>query len=374
MKLNSHERKIVSRINKGEIYDIPSYLRSFNKGRIRSYDMTAIKSKFAAAECGKKYKVMKEGHSLIKTEYSTSHIMGHEMHMPLWVPRSEAEIAEDEWEYREAVLDEHIPALKFTYAEQEFSLNFQKGALVADDFNDILNFIRLWSYLRRENLVFEVSQPVSENEISMLCELVPHRVKEISAEIKIEWDSCSSDGKKQQKSLTDGLPKDFHQEVPTRRALAFLDERWKLNEDHLMMCREYLGKRMYPTDASHGYAANNYRTADEVNRSVNTIVAVAALLISVLSFAYGLVAPKDTYHAELSAISQQVSETKEILDDIAENQVPEGTLTEMTGTLHSIETMISEGQDFASSEAIESVAADIKEIRSVLSKYLTGAE
>ena len=61
MKLNSHERKIVSRINKGEIYDIPSYLRSFNKGRIRSYDMTAIKSKFAAAECGKKYKVMKEG-------------------------------------------------------------------------------------------------------------------------------------------------------------------------------------------------------------------------------------------------------------------------------------------------------------------------
>ena len=179
---------------------------------------------------------------------------------------------------------------------------------------------------------------------------------------------------KQRKSLTDGLPKDFHQEVPTRRALEFLDERWKLNEDHLMMCREYLGKRMYPTDASHSYAANNYRTADEVNRSVNTIVAVAALLISVLSFAYGLVAPKDTYHTELSAMSQQVSEIKEILDDITENQVPEGALTEMTETLHSIEAMISESQDFTSSEAIESVTADIKEIRSVLSKYLTGAE
>ena len=374
MKLNSHERKIVSRINKGEIYDIPSYLRSFNKGRIRSYDMTAIKSKFAAVECSKKYKVMKEGYSLIKTEYSTSHIMGHEMHMPLWVPRSEAEIAEDEWEYREAVLDERIPTLKFTYDEQEFSLNFQKGALVADDFNDILNFIRLWSYLRRENLVFEVSRPVSEDEISMLCELVPHRVKEVPAEIKIEWDSGSSDGKKHSKSLTDKMPKDFHQEVPTRRAIEFIDERWKLDEDHLMMCREYLGKRMYPTDASHGYAANNYRTADEVSRSVNTFVAIAALLISVLSFAYGLVAPKDTYHAELNAMNQQVLEIKETLDDIAGNQVPENALTEMIGTLHSIETMISEGQDFTSSEAIESVAADIKEISGILTKYLIGEE
>ena len=374
MKLNSHERKIVSRINKGEIYDIPSYLRSFNKGRIRSYDMTAIKNKFAGAEGGKKYKVMKEGHSLIKTEYSTSHIMGHEMHMPLWVPRSEAEIAEDEWEYREAVLDEHIPTLKFTYDEQEFSLNFQKGTLVADDFNDILNFIRLWSYLRRENLVFEVSRPVSDDEISMLCELVPHRVKEVPTEIKIEWDSCSSDGKKQPKSLTDGMPKDFHQEVPTRRALEFIDERWELNEDHLMMCREYLGKRMYPTDASHGYAANNYRTADEVSRSVNTFVAIAALLISVLSFAYGLVAPKDTYHAELSAMSQQVLEIKETLDVIAGEQIPVELLTEITGTLQSIETLIAGGQDVASSAEVESVVADIEEIKSILSKHFSESE
>lgn len=72
MKLNSHERKIVSRINKGEIYDIPSYLRSFNKGRIRSYDMTAIKSKFAGAECGKKYMLIS-----IPPKYSVSQIMGY---------------------------------------------------------------------------------------------------------------------------------------------------------------------------------------------------------------------------------------------------------------------------------------------------------
>ena len=76
MRLTAHERKIVSRINKGEIWDIPSYLRSFGKGRDQAYDMDAIRSKFADDENGKKYKVMKDGKSLLTTTHSAMEIMG----------------------------------------------------------------------------------------------------------------------------------------------------------------------------------------------------------------------------------------------------------------------------------------------------------
>ena len=41
MGLTRHEKEIVSRINKGEIFDIPSYLRSFGKGHDQTYDMNA---------------------------------------------------------------------------------------------------------------------------------------------------------------------------------------------------------------------------------------------------------------------------------------------------------------------------------------------
>ena len=65
---------------------------------------------------------------------------------------------------------------------------------------------------------------------------------------------------------------------------------------------------MYPTGVSYGYAANNYRTADKVNRNVNTFVAIATLIISLLSFACGLVTPNTHYHNELSALNQQILE------------------------------------------------------------------
>ena len=113
MKLTAHERKIVSRINKGEIWDIPSYLRSFGKGRDQAYDMDAIRSKFADDENGKKYKVMKDGKSLLTTTHSAMEIMGQTVYTPLPILRNESDIADDEWTLREAELDDKIPTSTF---------------------------------------------------------------------------------------------------------------------------------------------------------------------------------------------------------------------------------------------------------------------
>ena len=348
MKLTRHERKIISQINKGEVYDIPSYLRFFGKGHEQSYNMEAIRNKFVEDENGKKYKVLKEGQSLFISGHSTQYIMGQPIHTPLLIQRKESDILDDEWTLCEAKFIDKIPLSAFSYDEQEFKFDFQEGVFVADDFKDILTFIRLWSYLRRENLVFEVDKPVSKDEISMLYELVPYSPKKHSAKIKIECDKNSDDDEN-----TEILKpvRGIHQTVPTRYAKEFMDTEWKMNDDHLMMCREFLGKKMYPTEASHNFAANNYRTPDEVHRNLNSIVAVAALLISILSFFYGLLHPSNTYQPVLDNLIQQMNEIQMTLDDISENQLS----VESRGIYSEIREM----------------AADIEEIRTTLAEQLS---
>lgn len=365
MKLTMHERKIVSRINKGEIWDIPSYLLSFRKGRDQAYDMDAIRSKFADDENGKKYKVMRDGKSLLTTTHSAMEIMGHTLYTPLPILRNESDIADDEWTLREAELDDKIPPSTFNYKEQEFIIDFQEGAFVADDFKDILNFIRLWSYLRRENLIFEVDKPISKDEISMLYETVPCRRKRPSAQIKVEWDGRPI--KDEEVAILTPV-RSIHQTVPTRHAEEFMDTDWKINEDHLTMCREFLGKKMYPTEASHNYAANNYRTPDEVHRNLNSIVAVAALLISVLSFFYGLLQPSNTYQPVLDNLTQQISEIRGTLDNISTNQPSADEVEKIYEKLGSIEESLANAENSGIYSEIGELAADIEEIRNILAE------
>lgn len=80
------------------------------------------------------------------------------------------------------------------------------------------------------------------------------------------------------------------------------------------------------------------------------------------------------YHAELNALSQQVLEIKETLDDVVGEQISAELLTEITETLQFIETLIAGGQGVDSSAEVESVVSDIEEIKSILSKHFSGLE
>ena len=371
MKLNKHERRIVSKINNGEVYDIPSYLREFGKGHAQTYDMDAIRRKFADDESGKKYKVMKEGKSLLTVSHSTMEILGHTVYNPMPILRNESDITDDEWTLREAELDDKIPPTSFTYDNQEFKIDFREGAFVADDFKDILTFIRLWSYLRRENLVFEVNQPVSQDEISMLFELVPCSPKRGSAKIIIEWDKHpdKEDGVERLTPV-----RNIHQTVPTRHAKEFMDVEWKMNNDHLMMCREFLGKKMYPTEASHNFAAHNFQTPDEVHRNVNTLVAVVALLISVLSFFYGMLYPSNTHQPALENLTQQIAEIQIVLDGISTNQIPLEALEDINEKLESIEGVLENTENCGAYSEIGELVADVEDIRSILAEHFPATD
>ena len=363
MGLTRHEKEIVARINKGEIFDIPSYLRSFGKGHDQTYDMNALRSKFTEDEGGRKYKVLKAGHSLFTSSCSTQYVMGQPIHTPLLLPRMESDITDDEWTLREAEFVESIPPSVFSYDDQEYKVDFCKGAFVADDFNDILNFIRLWSRLRRENLVFEVCRPVLQDEISMLYELTPCSPRKHAVKIIFGDDDSFAKGETVKKLRP---VRDIHETVPRRRATEFMDAEWKMNDDHLMMCREFLGRKMYPTEASHNFEANKYRTTDEIHRNLNSIVAMAALLISVLSFGYGLLHTDTTYQPALDKLTQQIVAIQTVLDDASVNRPTAEEIAKIYEKLESIEESCSTAESSEIYFEIGELAQDIEEIRKML--------
>jgi len=365
MRLTKHEKEIVSRINKGEIWDIPSYLRSFGLGHDQTYDMDSIRRKFIEDESGRKYKVLKDINSMFFSSHSTQTVMGQSMHMPLLILRPESDIADDEWSLCEAKLDDTIHPSRFTYDDQEFQIDFKKGALVADDFKDILIFIHLWSYLRRENLVFEVSKPVSQDEISMLYELVPCNKGKRSGRIKIKRDNRSSEDENVE--ILSSV-REIHQTVPIRHVEEFMDMEWKMNEDHLMMCREFLGKKMYPTEASNNFESYKYQTLDEAHRNLNSFVAVVALFVSVLSISLGLLHKETNYQPALENMTQQISEMQITLDDISANRLSVEEMDQIYEKLDSIEVRLINVEDDKVYSVMEELVTDIEEIRKILAE------
>lgn len=88
MKLTKHQIEIVQKVISGDIYDIPSYLRVFEKGKYQKYDIDNLRQRFVNDENGKKYKVFKEGHSSFITTSKPSTIAGYSINIPQIFPRN----------------------------------------------------------------------------------------------------------------------------------------------------------------------------------------------------------------------------------------------------------------------------------------------
>lgn len=87
MKLNRHQKEIISKILSKDIYDITSYLNCFNLCHIEKYDMEKLEKEFLKFENGKQYKVMKDGHSTKKIVNKTVNAGTLPMTLPQIFPR-----------------------------------------------------------------------------------------------------------------------------------------------------------------------------------------------------------------------------------------------------------------------------------------------
>lgn len=364
MKLTKHQKEIVKKIIAEEVYDIQSYLKVFKKGSSKKYDIQFLKHKFQESEKNIKYKVMKKGNSIYNqvstpANYTIAGVQLPSITIPM--PRSQESISENEWEETSAVLDDNIPHKKFKYDNNNFSFDFKKnGVYIANSFEDIKDFIALWYYLKRESLILEVDKTIEESDISIFYEL--------NNIVSNEDNTVQRDN-----SRSDYIPinpfqtnHDILDTPPMRQILTYLEEDWILNEEHILMCKEYIGKKILPISELKIYIANKFKTLSEISQYHSMVVAWIAVVLSVIAILIGNILPmfQPSDIKYLSDIDNQLTEISRKLVDLENINISD--YDDIKNYLNDIITSLNTTSPVNNEEQINKLIFQIEEIKDIL--------
>lgn len=306
MKFTKHQQDIISKIISGEIYDIKSYLNFYQKCHIEQYDMSSLRAAFEKSENNREYKVIKEGCSLY-TSFPMQTTIGR-----AFFPQRRLKIPENEYEMKRAIFIDKAPHLHYTYEDKEFEFDFCAGISIADDFGDVVDFITLWSYLKQEALILEVNEVINAADIGLFFEKVSADQAPKKEKVTVEID-----GMPIAPLPTLHIDVDVLEEAPKRFAHEYSDSTWSINEEHLLICHDFLGKRIIPTSLLRTFANKKYRTNEQIAQDNNFRIAIVALIVSVLSVAFGIFSPWiQPVQPEITAISKQLSTISNQLSEI----------------------------------------------------------
>lgn len=376
MKFTKQQGDTVDRIISGEVFDIPSYLQAFAKGRFVRYDLDSLRKKFEKSENGKTYKVMKDGHSTHETVPTTHMTAGLNIPFNMSFPRPREAISDDEWEYKSAILHEDIPKQEIAFGEYQFSFDFKDtGVFVTDSFNDIVDFISLWAYLKSEALVLEVDKPVGEKDISVYYQLVPKLQQDTGKKIKCEY----SDGKTSSvpiSSVLDRFAHDILNEVPRKKITSYMDMNWEINKENQTMCSEFIGKKILPNSALRAFQKSKYKTREEISQNHSMVVAWIAIAISVIAIFIGNVFPllQPSEIDYLKEINHQIIIVSDKLADLQSNMNLHDDLRVITGILDDIVSSLGALQSRDNSDTLSEIALKANEIHLMLSERLPKPE
>lgn len=334
MKFTKHQQDIISKIISGEVYDIKSYLNFYQKCHIEQYDMNSLRAAFEKSENDKEYKVIKEGCSLY-TSVPMETAMGR-----MSFPQRRLKIPENEYEMKRAIFIDKAPHLHYTYENREFEFDFCAGISIADDFGDVVDFITLWSYLKREALILEVNEVIDTPDIGLFFEKVSADRAPEKEKVTVEIDDMPI-------ALLPALDIDVDvlEEAPKRFAHEYSDSTWSINEEHLLICHDFLGKRIIPTSLLWTFANKNYRTNDQIAQDNNFRIAIVALIVSVLSIAFGVFSPwLQPTQPEITTISKQLSTISNQLLEIRTQLLSQGEKEDnyLDNVLHGIDDLKNE--------------------------------
>ena len=342
MKLTLHQEKIIEAIIDGDVYDITSYLAFFNKAHHQQYDLDEINSVFEKCEDGQTYNFRLEQDSYYYTDvYDKNGVVCNTMRAPNKTTH----------EFRDnpisspvkAHLQESIDIEKCSYLGKNYSFDFLKKSYpVADSFEDVIDFITLWSYLKREALILEVNKPVQNEDISLFFEL---QRQDLQPNFNPYW-TLNYELISESSDTTPGKLRTHF--APTKKAMNYIENVWKLNEEHFLTCNEFIGKKIIASSELRVYKQKKFKTVEQISQYKNLFVAWVAVGISVLSILFGNILPlfqnkTDDYLFDLkqsmTAIEQSIendvsnaeiiTELKEIidsLDEISKSETSEDTL------------------------------------------------
>lgn len=354
MKLTKYQKKIIDKIISGEVYDIPSFLRVFNKGREKQYDMAEIRSVFNECENGLTYMYRKQEDNSFLTDFYDAN---GNIYRTLPVPnKTTIEL----YSYPistpvSADLSMKITPEQVEIADVSYRFDFLKNKyLIADSFSAIRDFVALWSYLRREALVFEGSKNISEEDISIFFELVDQDIK---PQENPYW---STNVEHVPGTENDPIPKLDITMIPRKSAEHYIKKAWKFNKDEFSMYKDYVGVKMMPTTDLKNYQQSKYKTVEEKAQNRNLFVAWIAVLVSVVSILVGNIIPmfQPSEIDSLNEISEQLYSIEQKLDSMDRDDTIYLELQEIEESLDQITSKINDNN---SSKEIKTLIEDLLE-------------
>lgn len=361
MKLTKHQKQIVDAIIKGTVYDIPSYLKVFKKLHPQKYDLTRPLEKFSE-EGKKRYKVIIDENKVYSKGTTTLNMGIGAINIDTKIPRKSEDIPDDAWEYRESNLIHNVKPVEIEYKGETFSFDFMEtGVNVADNFDDIVEFMSLWEFLQQESLVLEVPRDIIADDLGILFEL-NHRVPKPETPFVFHRDIAPDSSVMPITRISVDIG-EFYPNTPTFLITSYMDEVWELNREHLKNCEEYIGRKILPTEKLRVFARQLYTTADEWHFRIPLIISMIALVVSLLPI-FQLLFPvnKPDY---LAQISKQI----ESIDTLVDNY--HATLDELDsikGLLEDVSTSLNEICANQRSEGINNLTEQIEQ----LNKWLDG--
>ena len=253
MKFTKHQKETILRIYNGDIYDITSYLKYFNLGELVKFDKEEIINNFNSDDIPKRYYcrnslIRKYSNIITENDYFTKSQNG--------------EINSDNYSAYSLNLSYNTGIKRELWNGVEYSLDFYSGVYIANCFDDILEFLTLWQFLISEMLILEIPYTFSAETLGLFYIKTPNRTS---------------------KNLTlDERIKQINFEDFTYDDKYYLNtENYTLSQEHCLMCKEYMNKRIYPSKKLGLFIKKRYTTYGESAQNKTLFVAYLTILVSI---------------------------------------------------------------------------------------------
>lgn len=254
MKFSKHQKEIIKQINNGKIYNIISYLKFFNLGETIVLNKDDILHKFNTDNIPKIYYY----HKNLKIKYSN--IISEDVYNNKVLNN---ELNPENYESVTLKLNYNQGIKHEIWDNKNYTINFYDGVYIAKSFNNIIDFLALWQYLKSEMLILEVPNDITANELSIFYE------KQTSSNSNI----LSLEERIQQINFDDFTYEDSHY---------MLENIYTFSKEKCTICKEYLDRRIYPTTKLKIFIQKRFKTTEEKTQSSALCAAWIAIFVSII--------------------------------------------------------------------------------------------
>ena len=269
MKFDKEQKEIIQAINNEEVYDIESFVKKFGYYEKFVANIEQAKKNFKKKKKGKTFEI-----EFLDSSFPEPVVQRMKVPGKLQLEAETRDIIFEGERYKYELWDEN-------------------GFLIATSIDKIVGFISIWEYLKSELEILEIDKEVSKTELELFFKR--NKVQESGRIICVS--NYNDEG------------------VVYRRASLYIDEDITIDEEQLKIWKKYFTKRILPTPTLNKYITDGFKTEEEKISKQSVIVAVFAIIISIVTFVFTIYTTYNVDPSEnnLKTIQQELKNIEKYL-------------------------------------------------------------